>query len=584
MVVLTFYNDEIYAAVCSTLMNFGISVEGNQQLNQLFFKDTEGVYPTACSDVDSVGGLWLIKNVEVAEDVAGIPELPAFLKPMPAGVGVWDWHKTNNDKAAMKEVMTTAGMSEDMADAFIKAIDDRVAADVASNSQQGQQKKKGKKQSKSSGGGKGFQYGEYVAHLMNDFDSKYFRDGFIRIYDDGGYGSHDDMFELLENEILKAEPNATSYQRSEVYKSLKVLLKHRDKSKRYEPDPRYIRFNNCLYNLETGRTEDFSPDKIVTNRIPHDYNQSVKVNQTIEKFFHDVTCGDDGIKELLLQFIGYCMYSDITAQNAFILTGKGANGKSTFLDMLREMLGEENTSELMIKDFSERFSKIKIVGKLANLGDDIDDKYVDDPSTFKILSAGGRLTVEQKFMDPVSYTSKAKMIFTTNRMPKINDRSDAIMRRLIIVPFKAKFDKNSPDYDPNIGKKLADEDAMEYLIVLAVEALKRFLAAGSTFPEPQAVLDEKANYEQYNNPIVAFICDTGIDKIVNNSVKGVYEEFVDYCASENIRGLYGKKQFNKALEERLPIYKEKKNGVWMWRSENYSEDEEDYGDLLPESI
>ena len=68
-----------------------------------------------------------------------------------------------------------------------------------------------------------------------------------------------------------------------------------------------------------------------------------------------------------------------------MLIGTGANGKSTYLNMLKHLLGQKNTSSLGLKNLDEKFATVMMFGKLANIGDDISDKMVNDLSYFKIF-------------------------------------------------------------------------------------------------------------------------------------------------------------------------------------------------------
>ena len=55
-------------------------------------------------------------------------------------------------------------------------------------------------------------------------------------------------------------------------------------------------------------------------------------------------------------------------------------------------------------------------------------------------------------------------------MPRINDFTDGLGRRLQIVPFKAKFTPEGEDYDPFITDKLLSDESMQYILILALKA------------------------------------------------------------------------------------------------------------------
>jgi putative DNA primase/helicase len=61
----------------------------------------------------------------------------------------------------------------------------------------------------------------------------------------------------------------------------------------------------------------------------------------IDKFLSEVT-ESQSYNLLLKEIAGYCFYRDMPFQNFFILVGKGCNGKSVYLNILRKMMGEKN--------------------------------------------------------------------------------------------------------------------------------------------------------------------------------------------------------------------------------------------------
>lgn len=213
---------------------------------------------------------------------------------------------------------------------------------------------------------------------------------------------------------------------------------------------------------------------------------------------------------------------------AFILTGGGSNGKSSYLKIVRKLSGDENTSSLDLKELNMRFKTAELFGKLANIGDDISGEYIKDNSEFKKLVTGESLNVERKGRDPFDFTNYAKLIFSANRMPRINDTSSGLMRRLMMIPFNAKFSASDPDYDPFIQDKLISDESMQYVLNLAINGLKRLLK-NKKFSPSKTIEKEISNYEVQNNPILGFLQDT--DTKVENEVTGdVFRLYQVWCA------------------------------------------------------
>lgn len=113
-------------------------------------------------------------------------------------------------------------------------------------------------------------------------------------------------------------------------------------------------------------------------------------------------------------------------------SGKASNGKSTYLNWLRSILGTENTSSLDIATLGQRFQAGRVVGKLANLGDDIPDGFLrgDELSMFKKLVTGDAIYTDVKNGDGYEFRPSASMVFSMNSVPRLSDTTDGIFRRL----------------------------------------------------------------------------------------------------------------------------------------------------------
>ena len=301
-------------------------------------------------------------------------------------------------------------------------------------------------------------------------------------------------------------------------------------------DERYIAFRNCIYDLETGSTRPFDPGIVVTNMIPHDYRPDVECALT-DGVLDRLACGDPHIRDLLEECIGYCFYRSNFLNVAFIMTGDKSNGKSTFLKAMQALLGADNISSLDLKELSDRFSTAMMFGKLANIGDDISDEFIPDASQFKKITDGGRIKAEHKGVDPFEFNPYVKLLFSANSMPRVKDRTGAVLRRLIIIPFEAVFTDTDPDFDPNIGKKLRSEESMSYLINVGLRGLQRLIRRRA-FTASDKVREMKRQYDFDNNPILGFIDECDVDRdILNEATSTVYQAYTTYCKENNMTAL-----------------------------------------------
>lgn len=102
-------------------------------------------------------------------------------------------------------------------------------------------------------------------------------------------------------------------------------------------DARYIAFRNGIYDVVTDTMQDFSPNIVMTNKIPWDYNPQA-FNELTERTLNRLACDDPAIRSLLEECIGYCFYRSNAYKRSFMLTGDKDNGKSTFLDLVKAIL------------------------------------------------------------------------------------------------------------------------------------------------------------------------------------------------------------------------------------------------------
>lgn len=365
----------------------------------------------------------------------------------------------------------------------------------------------------------------------------------LHLYQDGVYR---DGYGRIEGEMIKHIPDLNRAKRQEVLAYLDIAISENSKPS----SANYIAFRNGIYNIETGEFGTFCPDFIITNKINYDFNPSA-YSDIVDKMLDKLAVGDGDVRALLEEVVGYCFYRRNELRKSFILIGDKANGKSTYLDMIKNLLGDENTSALDLKELGDRFKTAEIFGKLANIGDDIGDEFIGNPAIFKKVVSGDRVNAERKGQDPFDFNSYAKLLFSANNIPRIKDKSGAVMDRLIIVPFEAKFSKDDPDFDPYIKYKLRSSECMEYLIQLGIVGLRRVLTRRG-FTISKKVEHEIQEYEENNNPILLFFKEISIDDILNQPTKSIYKRYSEFCLANNFQPM-SNIEFSKQVKKKYGV-------------------------------
>jgi len=354
--------------------------------------------------------------------------------------------------------------------------------------------------------------------------------GQLHIYKDGIYVSGTGE---LEGAMIKHIPHLKRAHRSEVLSYLEVMFTLEGETR--AANHNVIAFSNGLYNIRDGSFTGFTPNVVITNKIPWPYNPAAH-SDLLDHTLDRLACNDPEVRALLEEMVGYCLYRRNELGKAFILIGDKSNGKSTFLHVVKAMLGNQNIASLDLKELGDRFKTAELFGKLANIGDDIGDEFIANASTFRKLVTGDRVNVERKGQDPFEFENYSKFLFSANNIPRMKDKTGAVQRRLVIVPFDAKFSPNDPDFRPFIKDELCEQDAMEYLILLGLKGLKRVLTTAQ-FTASSRVQGQLDEYEENNNPIIGFINEIGLDGIENEPTKTVYRKYKEYCIANNFQAL-----------------------------------------------
>lgn len=353
----------------------------------------------------------------------------------------------------------------------------------------------------------------------------------LHIYKDGVYVQGR---RVIEHTMLQHITSLNKHQRSEVLSYIDSYIYHNEVT----TSPEMIAFENGLLNVYTGKMEEFTPDYIITNKIPWDYNPDA-YDELADNTLNKMACYNEDVRKLMEEMVGYTLYRRNELGKAFILTGEKSNGKSTFLAMVQTMLGVKNISSLDIGELGERFKTAELFGKLANIGDDISDEYIPDPSVFKKLVTGETTNVERKGEDPFDFSNYSKLMFSANNVPRLGRGRDAgaIMRRLIIVPFDATFSVSDPDFRPYIKYDLTSEIAIQYLINIGLEGLNRILKYNN-FTIPNKSDEMLKEYEIQTNPILGFFEELDVDEdVINEPTKDLYMKYQVYAHENGINAV-----------------------------------------------
>jgi putative DNA primase/helicase len=302
-------------------------------------------------------------------------------------------------------------------------------------------------------------------------------------------------------------------------------------TERKEEPPNLIPLLNGVYDLNTNELKPHLPDYFFFNVLPIKYDPQAKCPE-IEKFLEEITNSKEDI-EVLLEVIGYCLHRGYPIAKALLLVGEGSNGKTTFLNLVRKLLGSENVSSISLQDLEEnRFSKAFLYHKLANIYADLPDRALIKTGCFKMLTGGDNITAEEKFKLPFNFVNYAKLLFSCNKVPEVYEDTTAFFRRWIIIVFPKEF--IGENCDPYKLEKITTEKELSGLFNLVIPRLKRLLERGY-FSYSKTTQQLREDYIRKSSPIQAFIMDcltNDSDSFIEK--KSLFNVFCAYCRMYNL--------------------------------------------------
>lgn len=236
--------------------------------------------------------------------------------------------------------------------------------------------------------------------------------------------------------------------------------------------------SNGVFDLKTHALRPHSPVPAYTFGLPVSWIPSAAAPQFTS--FLERCLPDRVVREVTIEVAAYALWPTAELRKAAFLFGPTTTGKSTFLAVLRGVLGTENTASVDLAELVDnRFRAAELFARLANIRSDLPAKLVRNVGLFQELTGGqDTITGERKHQHPFSFKPTAKLFFSANRLPRIPGVTPAFWKRWALLPFEVRVqeDLDQPDFAQVL---LQERDGIFRLLV---EASDRLRAMGR-FPE-----------------------------------------------------------------------------------------------------
>lgn len=331
--------------------------------------------------------------------------------------------------------------------------------------------------------------------------------------------------------------DATASVRDEVFRYIQARAPHVESDNGFD-GRYYVQFKNATFDVLSGATVEPTPDMLIIGTLPIDLDLDAPYGAA-DEFISKLAANDEDTERAMHEIVGMCMCSrQVTQQSPFLIgrtgsvNGNAANGKSTFLKVLRSLLGSQNVSVLDLATLGQRFQAAALVGKLANLGDDIPDGYLraDELSAFKKLVDSSGIYTDVKNADGFDFKPTATLVFSMNAIPRLADTTEGVFRRFAFVPFRRRFDPTDADYDPHVAERMAQKENLQRLALLGLMALPDLIRRNSmtVIPDMAAEVEE---VRRDNDVVRRWMYDQMVDdrSLDDRWTEDVYAEFKVWC-------------------------------------------------------
>ena len=288
---------------------------------------------------------------------------------------------------------------------------------------------------------------------------------------------------------------------------------------------------NGIIDLKTGELLPHDREAYLTKQCPVIYNPDAPDPKLWLQFLSDIFGCDPYMLDYIQKCVGYSLTGSTSEQCAFFLFGTGRNGKSTFLEIVRGILGDYATNiqpqTIMVNPKSGNAPSSDIARlKGARLVTSVEpnEGMRLDEGLLKQLTGDDVVTARKMFSEEFEFKPEFKLWMATNHKPLIRGTDTGIWRRIHLIPFEVQIPLDR--VDKKLKYKLVKES--EGILKWAVQGCIKWQNEGLTMP--QRVLDAVREYQHEMDVISAFLdacCMTGEGETKASKLYAVYAKWAD---------------------------------------------------------
>lgn len=339
----------------------------------------------------------------------------------------------------------------------------------------------------------------------------------------------------------------------------------------FQLDKHKMAFNvpNGTLSLKSGQLVPAKRDYFITKFSPVEFTDNADCPMW-RRFLDDIFGGDKELIRYIQKAVGYSMTGDTSEQCVFFLYGTGRNGKSTFLDVLREIFGDYVSNiqpeTIMVKNsmgngINSDIARLKGARMVTTV--EPNEGVRLNEGLIKQLTGDDAVTARKLYGNEFEFKPEFKLWMATNHKPIIRGTDDGIWRRIHMIPFTVQIPVDKVD------RQLKSKLEREYPAILrwAVEGCLLWQREG--LKQPRAVLDMTREYRREMDVISGFLddrCEVGEGFSAKSSE--LYAAYSAWCES-NTEFKMSNTKFSVEMDKRFGKTKQRDgmyfSGVRLYR-------------------
>ena len=331
---------------------------------------------------------------------------------------------------------------------------------------------------------------------------------------------------------------------------------------KFDVDPMILATATSWVNLSTGEAHPPCPDILVSKATEVSYSHQARC-PTFCKFLDDIFEENRDLISFVQKAIGYSLTGSTSEQCMFIMIGDGANGKSTFINVINKLLGTYGTtaaSQTLVANGGSSIGDdlVDLVGARLITVSETEEGQSLAEAKIKQMTGGDTLKGRPLYGKHVEFSIQGKLWLATNSLPQINNSDHGIWRRIMAIPFNRTF--TAEEQDKELISKLSTE--LPGILNWAIEGCLAWQQQG--LAPPAIIEDQIAEYRSSMDSISQFFqdeCELGIEQ--SCSASQFYSAYRTWCLT------VGKKPktttaFKKALDQLKGVYQKRLSSGLYW--------------------